>query len=149
MISRKAVSPIIATILLIVVALIIVGILLSWGLNFVQRSTDDADTSIDRKCIGANIEIRNCDYNSQDENLTFIMINAGRVNFSATEELNLILIDEDLDLNSDYTDLMDGNAFNKGDSIKITITDYNANAPISVERRSTQCVNYFATESCD
>ena len=50
MISKR-VSPIIATVLLVVLALILVVILLSWGQNFINRNTSDVDNTIDRKCL--------------------------------------------------------------------------------------------------
>ena len=149
MITKKGISPVIATILLIVIALILVGILLSWGQNFIQRNTSDADSAIDRKCIGANITISNCDYNSLSETLSFIIVNSGKINFKEDQNLNLILIDSDDNLVNTNTDIIDGNAFNRGDSFKITIDEYAATTPIDVEVRSTQCVNYFAMFSCN
>lgn len=149
MISKKGVSPVIATILLVVIALILVGILLSWGQNFVNKNTSDADSAIDRKCIGAGITISNCDYNSLSETLTFIIVNSGKVNFSADQNLSLILIDADTNLVNDNQNIIDSNAFNRGDSFKIEIDEYVATTPIDVEVRSTQCVNYFARVSCN
>lgn len=149
MISRKGVSPVIATILLVVVALILVGILLSWGQNFINRNTSDADSGIDRKCISAGITISNCDYNSLSETLTFIIVNTGKINFSADHTLNLMLVDSDTNLVNDNTNIIDGNAFNKGDSFRIVIDEYAATTPIEVTVRSTQCPNYFAQVSCD
>lgn len=149
MITKKGISPVIATILLIVIALILVGILLSWGQNFIQRNTSDADNAINRKCIGADISISNCDYNGTAQTLTFIMVNSGKVDFSADQNINLILIDDDMNLVNDNTNIIDGNAFNRGDSFRIVIEDYVATSPIDVEIRSTQCVTYFSRVSCD
>ncbi|MFA5745276.1 MAG: archaellin/type IV pilin N-terminal domain-containing protein [archaeon] len=150
MISKKAISPIIATILLVVISLILVGILLSWSQNFTQKSTADADNIIDRKCIGADITISNCDYNALGTGtLSFIIINSGKVDFSEDENINLILIDDDQNLVNDNLDILDQNAFNRGDSKKIVITDYSANAPITIDLRSTQCETYFNRTSCN
>ncbi len=150
MTSRRAVSPIIATILLVVIALILVGILLSWGQNFVQRSTSDADNAIDRKCIGADISFNNCDYNSLGTGtLTFIIVNSGKVDFSSDENLNLILIDDDQDLNNENLNILDGSAFNRGDSRKITINNYSATPPVEVTIRSSQCNNFFVKTTCN
>jgi len=160
MISRKAVSPIIATVLLVVIALILVGLLLSWGQNFVQRSTSDADTAIDRKCIGADITITNCDYNGEGEKGTigFIIINSGKVDFRADENINLILIDDDGNLVNDKLDILneynvaepeDRQAFRRGESAQIFVEDYDATTPVTVEIRSTQCFNYFSRTTCN
>lgn len=149
MIPKKGVSPVIATVLLVVIALILVGVLLSWGQNFVNRNTSDADSAIDRKCFGAEITISNCDYNSQSKKLSFIMINSGKVNFKADQNINLILVDADGDLNNSNQNIINNKAFDRVDSYKIDIEDYEATAPISVEVRSTQCVNYFARVECN
>lgn len=149
MISKKGVSPVIATILLVVIALILVGILLSWGQNFVNRNTSDADSAIDRKCFGAEITIRNCDYNSLSDTLSFIIINSGKINFAADQNINLILIDDDGNLDNTNQNIINNQAFNRGDSYKVDVDDYSAIAPITVEVRSTQCVNYFARVECN
>ena len=67
----KAISGIIATILLIVVAVILTGILLSWGQNFVQKGTSSADNVIDTSCTGASVNIISCDYNSRVGGIRF------------------------------------------------------------------------------
>ncbi|HRS42969.1 MAG TPA: hypothetical protein P5530_03820 [Candidatus Diapherotrites archaeon] len=149
MIFKKGVSPIIATVLLVVLALILVVILLSWGQNFINRNTSDVDNTIDRKCLGAGITINNCNYNDQTNTLSFIIVNSGKVNFSKDHNLNLILIDAEGNLNNDNQNIIISQAFNRLDSQKIVIDHYAATTPIDVEVRSTQCVNYFAKVSCN
>ena len=148
--KRKAVSPIIATILLVVIALILVGILLSWGQNFIQRSTSDADNAIDRKCIGADIEFKYCSYNSTDKNLVLIIANTGKIDFEADTNLSLILIDDDKTLYNDETDILVQEAFPVGASqrVEIDLADEELVSPIDVEIRSSQCTNFFKRVTC-
>lgn len=154
---KKAVSPIIATILLIVIALILVGILLSWGQNFIQRSTSDADNAIDRKCIGADIEFSVCNYNSQDKALSFIIVNTGKIDFKEDTNLSLTIIDSGNNLYETtevgkITNILDGNAFTMGSSTQETIDLRDANpvmvSPLEVTIRSSQCNNFFKRVSC-
>jgi len=147
--KKKAISPIIATILLVVISLILVGILLSWGQNFIQRSTSDADTAIERKCIGADITLNYCDYNAPTDKLELIIVNSGKIDFKEDTTLSLILIDADKTLNNEETDILDSGAFVVGASRKITVEDYVATTPIDLEIKSSQCVNFFKRTTCN
>lgn len=155
---KKAVSPIIATILLVVIALILVGILLSWGQNFILKSTSDADDAIDRKCIGAAVEITNCVF--KDNNLSFIMINTGKIEFNKDTNFSVIIIDSENNLfvpssehEENFTNLL-GNAspFTKGGSsqIKLDLGDEGKNLtePIDVTVRNSLCPNNFTKTTC-
>jgi len=147
---KKAVSPIIATILLIVIALILVGILLSWGQNFIQRSTSDADNAIDRKCIGVDIDISHCDYDSQEENLTLIIVNTGKIDFKQDTNISLILIDANKTLYNEETNILGGSAFPVGASqrIEVDLSNKGLLSPIDLEIRSSQCTAFFKRTVC-
>jgi flagellin-like protein len=152
---KKAVSPIIATILLVVIALILVGILLSWGQNFIQRSTADADNAIDRKCIGADIEFSVCEYDSSSEALTLIIVNTGKIDFKEDTNLSLTIIDSENNLfeaTDETNNLLDGAAFVKGAStqkeIDLSVSSTDLVAPFDVTIRSSQCPTFFKKTTC-
>jgi len=148
----KGISPIITTILLIVISLILVGILLSWGETFIQKSTSDADNAIDRKCIGADIDFSFCEYNNTSKKLSLIIVNSGKVNFKEDTNLSLILIDSENNLFNGATNILDGEAFPVGASEQLDIDVSDADpaliAPIDVEIRSSQCANFFKRAIC-
>ncbi|HOW29189.1 MAG TPA: hypothetical protein PK685_00730 [archaeon] len=154
---KKAVSPIIATILLVVIALILVGILLSWGQNFIQRSTADADNAIDRKCIGADIEFSVCEYvsTSGSEALTLIIVNTGKIDFKEDTNLSLTIIDSENNLfeaTDETNNLLEGAAFVKGAStqkeIDLSVSSTDLVAPFDVTIRSSQCPTFFKKTTC-
>jgi flagellin-like protein len=146
-IYKKSVSPLIATILIIVVALALAAILLSWGQNFVQTNTSKVDDSIDMSCNGADIKFSYCDYNSVSEELSFIIVNSGEVNFTEENKFNAILIDDDQNL-VNRSDFLNSQAFNKGESSKIVFENYQATSPIKIELRSSLCPNFMRIKTC-
>ena len=145
---KKSISPLIATILLVVVAVVLVAILMSWGQNFVQKSANDADNSIDTSCTGANVRIMNCDYNSIGGNLKFTMVNSGNVKFTEDNNFNVILIDSNYDLNNSHNNILSSQEFGLGESELITISGYTKEGPITLEIRNTQCNGYFWSTEC-
>lgn len=155
---KKSVSPIIATILLVVVSLILVGILLSWGQNFIQRSTSDADSALDRKCIGADISINYCEYDSDNgtNTLNLIIVNTGKIDFKADTNLPVILIDSNKTLYNGIVNLFDEGEEDDVDSLAIGASkmfeieiDEELTTPIDLEIRSSQCTNFFKRTICD
>ena len=144
----KAVSPLIAVVLLVIVSVAIVTILLSWSQNYVQRSTASVDDAIDTSCIGVDISVLSCDYNSVSDELTFIMVNSGNIDFTTSNTFSLILIDSDNNL-TNKSNIIDSVAFNKGESQKVVIEDYeDAETPIKMEIRSSSCSGFFETKTC-
>ena len=146
---KKAISALIATILLIVVAVILVGILMSWGQNFVQKGTSDADNAIDTSCTGASVNIITCDYNSIAKTIKFTMVNAGSVTFLQDTNFNVLLIDANNDLNSSNLNVLDSNRFGLGESAVITLNGYEGMVPLKLELRNTQCTGYFWAKTCN
>jgi len=146
---KKSISALIATILLIVVAVILTGILLSWGQNFVQKGTSDADNAIDTSCTGAAVNIMTCDYNSIAETIKFTMVNTGSIVFKQDTNFNVLLIDANNDLNSSNLNVLDSNRFGLGESAVITINDYVGVVPVKLEVRNTQCTGYFWAKTCN
>jgi len=146
---KKAISGLIATILLIVVAVILVGILLSWGQNFVLKGTSQADDTIDTSCTGASINIITCDYNSIAQTLKFTLVNSGSVPFKDDTNFNVLLIDANNDLDSSNLNILNSMTLGLGESASITISDYEGQIPIKLELRSTQCAGYFWAKTCN
>jgi FlaG/FlaF family flagellin (archaellin) len=142
------VSPIIATILIIVVSLVLVAILVSWGQNFVQRNTSQADNSIDTSCMGADLSVSYCEYSSVEKKLSFVLTNSGDIIFPTDSNFFLTLIDANKDLNSSNTNILDSNSFGIGEAKKIEIEDYNAVSPIRMTIRNTKCSGFFKEVVC-
>jgi flagellin-like protein len=147
--KRKGVSAIIATILLIVVAVILVGILLSWSQTFVNKTTSNADSTIDTSCNGASVNIISCDYNSVSEEITFDLINSGLIAFKSDYNFSALLIDSDSDLNSESTNILDSNSLGIGESTQVVLVGYTGAAPIRLQIRSNQCNGYYWEKTCN
>ena len=71
---KKSVSALIATILLIVVAVALIAIILTWGKSFTTDSLADTTNTIDTSCTGAAITISDCKIDT-DDNLEFFVKN--------------------------------------------------------------------------
>ncbi len=143
---KKAISPIIATILLIVVSLALVAILLSWGSDFVTKNTKDADNTVDKECVGAYINFISCAYNISEETVTVNMINSGKIDFKRDYNFNVILIDRYQQVNFSNVNVLESKSLLQGESDFFIIEDYNAERPITVQVRNTQCpLNYWET----
>ena len=146
--KRKAISPLIATILLIVVAVVLVGILVSWGQNFVQKGTTDADNSIDTTGTGAGINIITCDYNSSGQEIKLTIVNSGNVRFNSDNTFDVLLIDSDNNLDNSNLNVLSSREFDIGESEAITISDYSGRGPVKLEIRNSQCPGYFWATRC-
>jgi flagellin-like protein len=146
---KKAISGIIATILLIVVAVILVAILLSWGQNFVQQGTSSADNVIDTSCTWASVNILSCDYNSIAETIKLTIVNAGSITFNRDTNFNILLIDSDNNLDSSNLNVLDSNSLGLGESAVVTIDNYTGAVPIKLELRNTQCTGYYWAKTCN
>lgn len=143
---NKAISPLIATILLIVVALSLVAIILSWSSDFVIRNTSDADDSLDKECVGAYINFVSCNYDSNLEEIQVSLINSGKVNFRADQNFNVILTDSEKKVDISYINVLDSAALLMGESTYFVLEDYNGTPPIKLSIRAVQCpLNYWET----
>ncbi len=141
---KKALSPLIATILLIVVAVALVAIILSWGSDFVIRNTSDADKSLDKDCIGAYINFLSCNYNSDLNKLEVNIVNSGKVNFRADQNFNVFLTDSQNKVDISNVNVLGSKALRAGESSYFVIEDYFASVPITLSLRNVQCpLNYW------
>lgn len=144
---KKGISTIIATILLVVIALALVVILLSWGSEFVTKNTKNVDDSVNKECIGSYVEFINCIYDKENKTLTATIVNTGSVDFQKDYNFNVILIDADKNISLDYTDVLNKNSFLKNASTSFTIEEYTGLPPITLQLRNTMCAqNYWETK---
>jgi len=74
--NKKAISPLIATILLIVVAVALIAIVLTWGKSFTQDSLAETTDIVDTACAGAAIQVSDCSI-SNDNLMVFYVRNIG------------------------------------------------------------------------
>lgn len=136
--KQKSVSPIIATILLIVVVVAITTIVLNWGVDFVSRSTEAADDSIDFSCIGVNLKISSCDYDSEDNTVTIVVTNTGKKVYPEKTTFYAVLTDTDNNLET-VEDIFDEEPLAIGQSKMITLDGNQLNYPITVRVNSNIC----------
>ncbi len=95
---KKAISPLIATILLIVVAVALIAIVIAWGKSFTTDSLSDATGVVDTSCMGAAIQISGCTINDSNK-MIFYVQNTGNITLPTGDD---ILIN--------ITNVSDGNA---------------------------------------
>jgi len=146
---KKGISALIATILLIVVAVVLVGIILSWGQNFVLKGTSQASETIDTTCTGAAVNILSCDYNSVAENIKLTLVNSGSIVFKNDTNFNVLLIDANNDLNSSNLNVLNSAGLGLGESATVIISGYSGEVPIKLELRNTQCNGYYWSKLCN
>lgn len=82
-VARKAISPIIAVVLLIGVVLVIGGVVASFVTQIVNNQQDQAIVA--QRCLGENgakVILQNAIYNPTSDNLTLIVYNYGNVNLA-------------------------------------------------------------------
>ena len=83
--KRKALSPLITTILLIIVTFALIGIVLTWGKSFAIGNLGQTDNVVSTGCNGAYIKITDCKL-SADGNMTFLVTNIGNsYTFASTD----------------------------------------------------------------
>ena len=143
----KSVSPIIATILLVVVVVAITSIVLNWGVDFVNRSTEAADDSIDFSCIGANLKISSCDYDSVDNNVTIIITNTGKKAFPESTLFYAVLTDSDNNLES-IEDIFNESSLSVGESKMVTLDGKDLSYPITIRVNTNICPTSDSRITC-
>ena len=89
--KRKALSPLITTILLIVVTFALIGIVLTWGKSFAIGSLGKTST-VSTSCNGAYLNIVSC-YVTSDQNAILIVKNIGNTyTFPATDDFKISVV---------------------------------------------------------
>ena len=146
--KKKAVSPLIATILLIVVAVILVTIVLTWGKNFASDSLASAgDIGVD-SCSGSSIVLSNCQINDSDEAIFIVRNNSSNdYTFPSTDRFKAFVTDDEgnsYDLEKDLNTSAGATwavALSPGQNqgAKADVTGFTGNIKIKV--RSMTCPN--------
>ena len=80
MVKGKAVSPLVAAVLLIAVTMTIAGMLAYWASGFVRQQTEAFSNQSTVTCTGANFVVYSCNYNSTAQQLKLILDNVGTIN---------------------------------------------------------------------
>ncbi len=143
---KKAISPIIATILLIVVSLALIAIILSWGSNFITKNTTEADNAIDKDCTNIYLSFISCDYDNLENEFQVSIVNSGKVNFKPDYNFNVVLKDADNIIDLTNIDVLDSRGLLIGESDFFVIEDYEGKSPITLTIRNTMCpINYWET----
>jgi len=81
---KKAVNPIIATILLIAVVLVLIGIFVVWGQTFTKEKTQEIETITEGQvnCAYAGVRISDCNFFNASDKIAFRVNNTGSINLS-------------------------------------------------------------------
>ena len=86
---KKALSPLITTILLIIVTFALIGIVLTWGKSFAIGNLGQTDNVVNTSCNGAYIKITSCSVNA-DKNAVFYVKNIGNsYTFASTDAFKM------------------------------------------------------------
>ncbi|MFH1752193.1 MAG: archaellin/type IV pilin N-terminal domain-containing protein [archaeon] len=158
--NQKGVSPLIASVLLLVIALAIAGTFYTWGTSFFRTKTAGIDTTtadtID--CAFASIDVKDCDFkfsNPADMNVSFRLVNNGTTSFTQADN-NFMLVVSDLDgdwnsetdVNYGTQNLLPG-TFAYVKEFPVSGSPNALNAPLKVRVISTQCpLVYDEVVSC-
>jgi hypothetical protein len=150
--KKKAIEPLIASILLIVVAVILVAIVLSWGKNFSLDGLNGANEFLDEDCSGI-LSIQSCEILA-DGNIVMQVKNISSNYTFKSEDLFQIMIknnsgsgvDEEVDLTftSDWQGLESGQSIIAKQTSTLTS---GSNANVDVLVRSTLCPQATVTWS--
>ncbi len=144
-IKRKAIEPIVATILLVVVAVILVTIVLAWGKNFATSGTNQANEVISNACSGATIAVSDCSWNSDTNALVFTIKNTSDTYVFTGTDFNVVVYDADdltdnVEFTAGVTGLGSGLSAIESETVEIT-------APaVKVNVRSLTCPNMATSE---
>ncbi|MFA5745277.1 MAG: hypothetical protein WCX82_00885 [archaeon] len=152
MIFKKAIEPLIATILLVVVAVILVTIVLAWGKNFANEGLNKTNDTLNDSCEGATINISRCDYNGVDGNITFLLRNTSDKYTFTASDFNCNTADDSNALNNEMNIAVTGQSasLTPGQTIQGTcpsgVINAAAGAKVTLNVRSVTCPNLAVSE---
>ena len=155
MYKKKGLEPLIATILLIVVAVILVTIVLAWGKNFSTEGLNKTNQVLDDDCAGAQLAISNCQILS-DGNITFQLKNIGQnYSFASTDAFKIMVnsstqneAEKNLTFASAWAGLTPGQTvIAKYGPTQTDVNTTAANAVVNVMVRSSTCPQASVTVS--
>lgn len=103
---RKAVSPFIASILLLAITVTIATIVANWFKTYAQDTADDAANANDVNCLNLGVNIDDPAYNSNTNISSFIVENTGTVNFNV-DKLSILYLYSNGSVGNDLRDISD------------------------------------------
>jgi flagellin-like protein len=156
--SKKAISPLIATILLVVVAVVLVTIVLSWSKTFTTGSLESGTEIVDNSCTNmiGTLGISSCKILT-DGNVSFYLTNRSNdYTYAASDVLTTLITDGlgGIDSNTIDNSLVPGawsSTFTPGETIAVKLQPVNSagSNPLTVTVRSTVCPSdAYATAVC-
>ncbi|MFH0905807.1 MAG: archaellin/type IV pilin N-terminal domain-containing protein [archaeon] len=120
--NKKAVSPLIATVLLIVVAVVLTVIVLAWSRTMVKTNLDRGNDIVDWDCANAAISVSNCKIDGN--NVSFYVKNIGQYTLPTSDELLTTLIPSAGTMDSDLSTAL-ATTLTPGETLKVTETGVN------------------------
>jgi flagellin-like protein len=149
MIKKKmnAVSPLIATILLVAVALSLAGILYSWSSQSARETTDSTTETINKwsECNHVKLSIDiGCTYDSTTNGLRLVLMDQSTVEI--TEDLTVMITDANSTI---ATTTVESDFSNRAMQIRIDDEDFlDLESPVKARVFINSCPEQFATATC-
>lgn len=140
--KKKAIEPIVATILLVVVAVILVTIVLAWGKNFTTGGLNEAGTIANDACKDAAISLESCDWNGTTKIATIFVKNISDTYNIAASDIYCNITDDLNALNNHQNIATTNTAITAGQTIQTTCTASSmstAATKVTVNIRSNTC----------
>jgi flagellin-like protein len=79
----KAISPLVAAVLLVAITMTIAGMLAFWASSFIKGQTEVFENQTQQtKCSFANLEVFDCTYDASTKTLTLVLQNTGGIEFN-------------------------------------------------------------------
>ncbi len=144
--NKKAIEPLIATILLVVIAVILVVIVLAWGRDFTGEGLNKVSGILDPTCDEATIAISNCDYNDAENTITFFIKNTSNSYVFSTNAFVANIIDDSNALNNALDTSVTSSTINPGASALGQMSTTLSATRVTVAVRSSACPN-IATDT--
>ena len=138
--DAKGVSPLIAAVLLLLVAVGIGAIVWVWTTGFVGQATSEAGQVTEQMCAKGRFEVTSCSYSSQT--VTLWLKNTGEVDLNSFR-----VVVKDSAGNVTVSDNNSVNLEERGGMGSITVSNI-TNSPSKVEVYSNDCPNLSVSTSC-
>ncbi len=146
-IKKKGIEPLIATILLVVVAVILVTIVLTWGKSFTNKGLDTADQLFEDNCSTATINLSNCDYTPTTGTVTVFLRNTSDTYSFTQNDFNANVIDDTNNMKAQMNISVTTPALTAGATAIPTITTtVTGAARVKLQIRSNTCPSIASSE---
>ena len=150
MMKKKGLEPLIATILLIVVAVILVTIVLAWGKNFSTEGLNKTNDVLNDDCSAATINVSDCTYDpatGTNGTIAFWLKNTSSTYTFVTTDFNANVIDDSNALNSQMNVGLTTAELSPGETVVVSaVTTITDTTRVKVAVRSLTCPSIAFTE---